>query len=92
MGVPGVPCWQPRRARSLPRRGCGYGVLLWLLMGLVFLPALGWGFFGTAITAAIAVATLVLHLVYGGTLGWTLDRGIVSGSSLSKPTADQQSG
>ncbi len=32
------------------------------------------GFFGLAITPRIAVATLVLHLVYGFTLGWLLDR------------------
>lgn len=31
------------------------------------------GLFGTAITPAIAVATLVLHLIYGATLGWLLD-------------------
>jgi len=55
-------------------KGLGLGVLLWLGMQLVFLPFLGWGLFGTAITPLIAVATLVLHLVYGGTLGWLLDR------------------
>ena len=51
--------------------GLGYGVLLWVLMGIVFLPYLGWGLFGIAITPVIAVTALVLHLVYGGTLGWT---------------------
>lgn len=54
--------------------GLGFGVLLWIGMGAVFLPLLGWGFFGTAITPKIAVATLVLHLIYGGVLGWALDR------------------
>jgi len=34
----------------------------------------GWGVFGTAITPKIAVATLVLHLIYGATLGWGLRR------------------
>lgn len=47
------------------REGAGLGVGLWVLMGLVFLPLLGWGLFGTAIDPRIAVATLVLHLVYG---------------------------
>lgn len=52
----------------------GYGVLLWALMGLVWLPYLGWGLFGTAVTPAIAVATLVLHLIYGATLALVLNR------------------
>lgn len=52
--------------------GLGFGVLLWVAMGVVFLPLLGWGVFGTAVTPKIAVATLVLHLIYGGTLGWVL--------------------
>jgi hypothetical protein len=56
-------------------KGLGWGVLLWLVMDLVVLPLLGWGFFGVAITPRIAVATLVLHLVYGLTLGLLVDRG-----------------
>lgn len=44
-------------------------------MGLAWLPYLGWGLFGTGITAKIAAATLLLHLVYGTTLGLLLDRG-----------------
>ena len=56
-------------------KGLGLGVFLWLLMGMVALPFLGWGFFGVGITAQIAVATLVLHLVYGATLGLLMDYG-----------------
>ncbi len=56
-------------------KGLGWGVLLWLVMQVVVLPLLGWGFFGVAITPRIAVATLVLHLVYGLTLGLLMDRG-----------------
>lgn len=56
------------------RIAAGYGALLWVVMGLVWLPYLGWGLFGTAVTPKIAVATLVLHLVYGVTLGLLLDR------------------
>ncbi len=56
-------------------KGIGYGVVLWALMGLAWLPYLGWGLFGTGITARIAAATLLLHLVYGTTLGLLLDRG-----------------
>lgn len=54
--------------------GLGLGVLLWLVMEIVVLPVLGWGVFGVAVTPTIAVATLVLHLIYGGTLGWGLSR------------------
>ena len=54
--------------------GLGWGVMLWLIMELIVLPLLGWGMFGSAITPKIAVATLVLHLIYGGTLGWGLRR------------------
>lgn len=56
------------------KEGLILGVLLWLLMEFVVLPVLGWGVFGTAITPTIAVATLVLHLLYGATLGWGLRR------------------
>jgi uncharacterized membrane protein YagU involved in acid resistance len=49
--------------------GLALGVGLWLLMQVVVLPFLGWGAFGAGVTPKIALATLVLHLVYGGTLG-----------------------
>lgn len=55
-------------------KGIGYGVGLWALMGLAWLPYLNWGVFGIAITVKIAVATLLLHLIYGLTLGLLLDR------------------
>ncbi len=55
-------------------KGLLLGLLLWFIMQIVVFPFLGWGFFGTAITPKIAVATLVLHLVYGATLGWLLTR------------------
>ena len=54
--------------------GLGWGVMLWLIMVLIVLPLLGWGIFGSAITPKIAVATLVLHLIYGSTLGWGLNQ------------------
>lgn len=69
-------------------KGLALCVGLWALMQVVFLPFLGWGMFGTAITPRIAVTTLVLHLVYGGVLGWALDRDTVSTSGESVTTAD----
>ena len=56
-------------------KGLGLGVFLWLLMQIAVFPLLGWGVFGVGITPLIAVATLVLHLVYGATLGLLMDRG-----------------
>lgn len=57
------------------KAGLGLGVGLWLLMQLAVLPYLGWGLFGLSVTPKIAVATLLLHLVYGGVLGALVDRG-----------------
>lgn len=54
--------------------GLGMGVFLWGLMQVAVLPLLGWGVFGVSVTPTIAIATLVLHLIYGGTLGWGLGR------------------
>lgn len=55
-------------------KGLGLGVFLWLVMQVVVFPFLGWGFFGIAITSRIAVAMLILHLIYGATLGLLMDR------------------
>lgn len=55
-------------------KGLGLGVALWLVMQVAVLPWLGWGFFGAGETPKIAVATLVLHLVYGATFGALMDR------------------
>ena len=55
-------------------KGLGLGVFLWLVMQVAVLPFIGWGLFGTTITSKIAVATLVLHLIYGALVGWLVDR------------------
>lgn len=55
-------------------KGVGLGVFLWLLMQVTVLPFLGWGLFGAGVTPKIAGATLILHLIYGTTLGWLMDR------------------
>lgn len=56
------------------KAGLVLGFVLWLVMQIVVLPFLGWGLFGVSVAPAIAVATLVLHLVYGGVLGILMDR------------------
>lgn len=69
-------------------KSLGLGVALWLLMGLLFLPALGWGVFGTAVTPTVAVATLALHLVYGAVLGLAFGRDSAGRSTASPASAD----
>lgn len=54
--------------------GFALGVGLWLIMQMAVLPFLGWGLFGVTQTPRIALATLVLHLAYGGTFGLLTDR------------------
>lgn len=61
--------------------GLGLGAALWLVMNVAWFPYLGWGAFAVGITPAIAVATFVLHLVYGGVLGAMLDRSPTGSSS-----------
>lgn len=51
-------------------QGLGWGFLLWLIMQVVFLPLIGWGFFAGAVDPKVIPATLILHLVYGGILGY----------------------
>lgn len=55
-------------------KGLWLGIGLWLIMQVVVLPALGWGVFGSAVTPRIALATLILHLIYGATTGYALQR------------------
>ncbi len=55
--------------------GLALGIGLWVFMGWIFLPFIGWGNFGSAVDPRIAWATLILHLVYGVTFGALADRG-----------------
>lgn len=51
-------------------QGVWFGALAWLLMMVVFMPAAEAGVFGNRLDGlTVAVATLVLHLVYGLVLG-----------------------
>ncbi|HBS03840.1 MAG TPA: hypothetical protein DEA96_02670 [Leptospiraceae bacterium] len=64
-------------------RGLLLGVFLWIIMQVVVLPLIGWGFFGLNHTPAIAVATLVLHLIYGGTTGYAAQKLPYAGEAKS---------
>jgi hypothetical protein len=55
-------------------KGVLLGFVLWLVLQVFWLPFLGWGMFGAAITPMIAEATLVLHVIYGAIVGWLIDR------------------
>ncbi|MGR5549841.1 DUF6789 family protein [Vibrio sp. DNB22_12_1] len=52
-------------------RGLIFGVLAWLAMMLIFMPYVGHGFFAMGYHEGFmpAMATLMLHLVYGAVLG-----------------------
>jgi Family of unknown function (DUF6789) len=65
--------WTLRRYANV-WSGLAFGVLLWLGMGLLWLPLLHWGRFGALVHPGIGAATLLLHLVYGGVLGWLCAR------------------
>jgi Family of unknown function (DUF6789) len=56
------------------RKGLLLGIVLWAAMQVLWLPFLGWGMFGSAVTPKIAGATLLLHLIYGGAVGWLTNR------------------
>lgn len=58
------------------REGFGWGVGLWGIMEVAFMPFVGWGVFGRKLPEGGKTSTmaLMLHLVYGGTLGMLLSR------------------
>jgi hypothetical protein len=53
-------------------RGLTYGVFLWLAMMVVVLPAIGDGFFGWKVSRSMIPSALVVHLLYGLVLGFTV--------------------
>lgn len=60
--------------RSAFAKALVFSVLAWLAMMLVFMPVAGAGFFGLAIGLPVVIATLVLHLIWGGVLGLSYAR------------------
>ena len=52
------------------KSGVLYGIVTWLIVMLVFLPAAGAGYFGFQLSVFAPLVTLGLHVLYGGVLGW----------------------
>lgn len=50
-------------------KGAVFGVIAWLAMMIVFMPLAGHGLFAMQLGMMAAVATLMLHLIYGVVLG-----------------------
>lgn len=51
--------------------GVLYGVITWLVVMLVVLPATGEGYFGFQLSVLAPIVMLGLQVLYGGVLGWT---------------------
>lgn len=63
---------EPRlRADTHTKGGVLYGVLTWLVVMLVVMPAAGAGSFGFQLSVLAPLVMLGLQLLYGGVLGWT---------------------
>jgi len=50
-------------------KGLIFGVAAWLVMMIVFMPLSGHGMFAMSLGPQAAMATLVLHLIFGAVLG-----------------------
>jgi len=49
--------------------GIGWGVFLWVVMNIVWLPYIGMNYSAT-LKPQVAILTLFFHLIYGATLGY----------------------
>jgi hypothetical protein len=56
------------------KSGILFGVIAWLVMMLVFMPAAGAGYFGFQLSLLAPLVMLALQVLYGGVLGWTYGR------------------
>ena len=60
---------------AAPIKGAVFSIMIWLLMMSMFMPMVGAGFFATSIAVGgPALATLVLHLIFGLVLGGVFGR------------------
>ena len=77
----GTLVWGPLFALLCPKipgstsvaRGIIFSVGAWLLMALIVLPMAGMGVFGLRYGFGAPVTTLVLHMIYGATLGFAYE-------------------
>jgi hypothetical protein len=53
------------------RSGVLFGVIAWLFMMLVIMPAAGDGYFGFQVSHIAPIIMLVQQVLYGAVLGWT---------------------
>ncbi|HET7041968.1 MAG TPA: DUF6789 family protein [Gemmatimonadales bacterium] len=58
-------------------RGLGFGLLLFLLAQVAFMPFVGGGFFSRGDVALLA-GSLLGHLVYGAVMGWIYHGGVTT--------------
>lgn len=56
---------------SLVIKGLVFATAAWLLMMIMVMPMAGAGFFGLHMGIGAPIATLILHWIYGGVLGYT---------------------
>jgi hypothetical protein len=54
--------------------GVLFGVITWLVVMLVLMPAIGVGYFGFQLSVFAPIVMLGLQLLYGAVLGWTYGR------------------
>jgi len=54
--------------------GVLYGVMTWLVVMLVFMPAVGEGYFGFGLSVFAPIVMLGLQVLYGAVLGWVYGR------------------
>ncbi len=66
------------------KSGVLYGVILWLVMMLVFMPAAGAGYFGFQMSLFAPIIMLGLQVLYGSVLGWTYGKLSPSHNSFTK--------
>jgi Family of unknown function (DUF6789) len=64
----------PKLTGSNVVNGIILAVFAWLAMMVIIMPLAGFGFFGLTLGPPALVLTLVLHLIYGITLGYSYGR------------------
>jgi uncharacterized membrane protein YagU involved in acid resistance len=61
----------PRLPGAPALKGIAWGVILWLLAGILVMPMMGGGAFGAKVGGMMsAVGSLMGHIIYGALLGW----------------------